>query len=193
MNSKQTLYLALVATFIVTTALWLAPTAGVMPAIIISGSMLGGGIGWYFTSLRYPTDPRKLLPVYLITAVMLYFHIWEEYHYGFGSRIGALTGTGWTESQFVIQIIFYLPLFWILGTIGLYYRHPLGNFVSWFIFFGMFLGEPTHLLVFPNLEGGRYHYFPGMWTALLPMVMGIWGIYIIVQEYKKVKIAGGAV
>ena len=191
--TKQALYLALVATFIVTTALWLAPTAGIMPAIIISGSMLGGGIGWYFTSLHHPTDPRKLLPVYLITAVMLYFHIWEEYHYGFGPRIGALTGTGWTESQFVIQIIFYLPAFWILGAMGLYYRHPLGNFVAWFIFFGMFLGEPTHLLVFPNLEGGRYHYFPGMWTALLPMVMGIWGIYIIVQEYKKVKIAGGAV
>lgn len=191
MQTKQLLYFSLVATFIITTAVWLAPTAGIMPAIIISGSMLGGAIGWYFTSLRHPTDPRKLLPIYLITAVMLYFHIWEEYLYEFGPRIGALTGTGWTESQFVIQIIFYLPIFWILGAIGLYYRHPLGNFIAWFIFFGMFLGEPTHLLVFPNLEGGRYHYFPGMWTALLPMVMGIWGIYIIVQEHKKIKLAGG--
>jgi hypothetical protein len=54
----------------------------------------------------------------------------------------------------------------------------------------MFLGEPVHLLVFTKLEGGCYHYFPGMWTALLPTVMGAWGITIIVKEYRKIKVAG---
>lgn len=191
MNTKQTLYLALVLTFIGTFAVSLVPTAGVMPAIILTGSMLGGMVGWYFTSLKYPTDPRKIVPVYLLTAALLYLHIWEEYLYGFGPRIGALTGTGWSESEFLVQFAFYLPAFWVLGTIGLYYRHPLGNFIAWFVFIGMFLGEPTHLLVFPNLEGGRYHYFPGMWTALLPTAMGVWGIYIIVKEYQKMKFVGG--
>ena len=190
MTTKQTLYLALVVTFIVTFAIPLLQRAGLAPTIIVGGSMIGGAIGWYFTSLKRPTNPRKLVPVYLLTAALLYLHIWEEYLYEFGPRIGVLTGTGWTESEFMVQIAFYLPAFWILGAIGLYYSHPLGNFVAWFVFFGMFLGEPTHLLIFPNLEGGRYHYFPGMWTALLPMVMGIWGIYIIIKDYNKAKLAG---
>lgn len=190
MTTKQSLYLALVATFMVTFNISVFQLAGVMPTIIISGSMVGGMVGWYLTSLKHPTDPRKLLPIYLLTVPLLYFHIWEEYLFGFGPRIGALTGTGWTESEFLMQFAFYLPTFWILSAIGLYYRHPLANFMAWFIFFGMFLGEPVHLLVFPNLEGGRYHYFPGMWTALLPTVMGVWGIYVIVKEYKKIKVTG---
>jgi hypothetical protein len=188
MTTKQSLYLALVVTFIATFAMSLVQTAGVMPTLIVCGSMVGGAVGWYFTSLKYPTDPRKLLPVYLLTVPLLYLHIWEEYLYKFGPLIGALTGTGWTESEFLVQFAFYLPAFWILSAIGLYYRHPLANFIAWFIFFGMFLGEPVHLLVFPNLEGGRYHYFPGMWAALLPTVMGVWGIYVIVKEYKNIKV-----
>lgn len=191
MNTKQSLYLALAATFTVTFAISMLQTMGIMPTTIVFGSMVGGMVGWYFTSLKHPTDPRKILPIYLLTMPLLYLHIWEEYLYQFGPRIGAITGTGWTESEFLIQFAFYLPIFWIVGAIGLYYRHPLANFLSWFVFFGMFLGEPTHLLVFPNLEGGRYHYFPGMWTALLPMVMGVWGIYIVVQEHKKITAAEG--
>jgi hypothetical protein len=185
MTTKQSLYLALVVTFIVTSAISFVQKAGVIPAIIVCGSMVGGAVGWYFTSLKYPTDPRKLLPVYLLTVPLLYLHIWEEYLFEFGPRIGALTGTGWTESEFLVQFAFYLPTFWILSAIGLYYRHPLGNFMSWFIFFGMFLGEPVHLLVFPNLEGGRYHYFPGMWTALLPTVMGVWVSTLPCRNTKK--------
>jgi hypothetical protein len=58
------------------------------------------------------------------------------------------------QGGFLSQIAFYLPSFWILGAIGLYYRHPLANILSRFVFFGMFLSEPTHLLVFSNLKGG---------------------------------------
>lgn len=184
-NSKERLYLALVVAFMVTFAIPVLQTAGVMPAIIIGGSMLGGLVGWYYTSLRHPTDPRKILPIYLLTIFMLYTHIGEEYWGGFGPRIGAITGTGWSQGEFIMQFVFYLPTFWILGALGLYYRHPLANFMAWFIFFGMFLGEPTHLLVFPLAEGGRYHYFPGMWSALLPTVMGCWGIVVIWRDYRK--------
>jgi hypothetical protein len=130
MTTKQALYLALVVTFIVTFAISMVQTAGIMPTLIVCGSMVGGAVGWYFTSLRYPTDPRKLLPVYLLTVPLLYLHIWEEYLYEFGPRIGALTGTGWTESEFLVQFAFYLPTFWILSAIGLVYRHPLGNFIA---------------------------------------------------------------
>ena len=63
--------------------------------------------------------------------------------------------------------------------------------MAWFIFVGMFAGEPTHLLVFPVLEGGRYHYFPGAWTALLPMIMGVWGLYVILAEDRRSRANAG--
>lgn len=185
MTRKQRLYLLLAIAFTATLAVGISATAGIMVAVIVSGSMLVGVVGWARTSLKRPTDPARILPVYLLTVFMLYVHIGEEYVYDFGPRIGALTGTGWTEAQHMLQFGFIVPTFWILAAVALWFRHPLGGFMAWFIFVGMFAGEPTHLLVFPVLEGGRYHYFPGAWTALLPMVMGVWGLYVILQEDRR--------
>lgn len=182
MTRQQYLYLLLACAFTATLALGIAATAGVMVAVIVSGSMAVGLVGWARTSLQRPTDPARILPVYLLTVFMLYVHIGEEYLYDFGPRIGALTGTGWTEAQHMLQFGYIVPAFWILAAVALYRRHPLGGFMAWFIFVGMFAGEPTHLLVFPVLEGGRYHYFPGAWTALLPMVMGVWGLAVILAD-----------
>ena len=185
MTLVHKLYIALAAVFTATFATGIAMTAGTMPTVIVSGSMTAGLVAWAFTSLRCPTDPRRIVPVYLLTAAMLYLHIAEELLFGFGPRIGAITGTGWTQAQFVVEFVFVLPVFWILGALALYFRHPLGGFMAWFIFVGMFLGEPTHLLVFPLAEGGRYHYFPGMWTALLPMVMGFWGLNVMLKDWRR--------
>ena len=184
MTTIEKLYVALAAVFTVTFATGLATTAGTMPTLIVSGSMAAGLVAWARTSLRHPTDPRRIMGVYLMTAAMLYLHIGEEIIYDFGPRIGALTGTGWTQQEFIVEFVFVLPIFWILGALALYKRHPLGGFMAWFIFVGMFLGEPTHLLVFPIAEGGRYHYFPGMWTALLPMVMGFWGLHVMLADWR---------
>jgi hypothetical protein len=70
----------------------------------------------------------------------------------------------------------------VAGAIGIYHRHPLGNFIAWLFFVGMMVGEPTHLLVFPLMEGGRYHYFPGMWTALAPMAPAAYGIWRMLAD-----------
>ena len=185
MTRVQRLYLLLAIAFTATLAMGISATAGVMVAVIVSGSMLVGLVGWARTSLKRPTTPARIVPVYLLTVFMLYVHIGEEYLYDFGPRIGALTGTGWTEAQNMLQFGFIVPAFWVLAALALYKRHPLGGFMAWFIFVGMFAGEPTHLLVFPVLEGGRYHYFPGAWTALLPMVMGVWGLYVILSDHRR--------
>ena len=49
----------------------------------------------------------------------------------------------------------------------------------------MIIGEPTHYLVFPLLEGGRFHYFPAMWTALFPMIPAIYGAALLIKGYRK--------
>lgn len=184
MSTLNKLYIGLVISFTIAFAAILFAQAGPIPTIIVSGSMLVGTALWARTTIKYPTDPAKILPIYLLTVVMLMFHIGEEYAFGFGARIGQITGTGWSQAQFVTMFVFALPFVWIFTGFLIYHRHPLGGFVSWFVFVGMFAGEPTHLAVFPLVEGGRYHYFPGMWTALLPMVMGIWGIAVVMRQYR---------
>ena len=179
------LYLALVIAFIATFGTVFIQHAGVMPFLIVCGSMIAAIPCRLATTYKVPADPKKVLPIYLLIAAMLMAHVWEEYLFEFGPRIGVLTGTGFTQGQFLVEIAFFLPVFWILGAVGLYFRHPLGNYVLWFVILGMILGEPVHLLVFPFLEGGRYHYFPGMWTALFPLVPGLWAFHVLVQGYRE--------
>lgn len=182
---KHKISIAVVVVFILSFAPVMLAQAGIMPFVIVCGAMVGGFVAWLLTTSRIPTDPKKILPIYFLVAATLMLHIWEEYLFGFGPRIAAINGSGWTEREFLLMIAFYMPAFWILGALGIYYRHPLGSYVAWFVFIGMILGEPVHLAVFPLIEGGRYHYFPGMWTALLPMVPGIWGMVVVIKEYRK--------
>ena len=117
MTRVQRLYLLLAIAFTATLALGISATAGVMVALIVSGSMAVGLAGWALTSLKRPTTPARIVPVYLLTVFMLYVHIGEEYLYDFGPRIGALTGTGWTEAQHMLQFGFIVPAFLRLVTI----------------------------------------------------------------------------
>ena len=128
-----------------------------------------------------------MLPAYLVALVLFLVHVLEEYQFDFAGRIAAAAHVHWTETQFVEVIVLLGPAIWIAGAIGLYKKHPLGNFVAWFFFIGMMLGEPTHMLVFPFMEGGRYHYFPGMWSALLPMAPAAYGIWRTLTDDRVVR------
>jgi hypothetical protein len=192
MNNVKHLYLGIVITFIITYGCIMYIQAGFSVTLIICGSMIGGLIVWLKTTFNKPVEPKKILPVYLLTLSFFTLHVMEEYIGDFWVRIRALMHTSWSEHDFILVICFLGPMVWILGSIGIYFRNPLGNFLMWFIFVGMILGEPSHILIFPFLEGGRYHYFPGMWTALFPMIPAIYGIYLVLMEVKKSKVEGKA-
>src|SRR6185437_2161716 len=88
---------------------------------------------------------------------------------------------------------------------------PLAGFLAWFIFIGPGIAEFTHFIfpllkpaIQPHLPGattqavsnGRVvadmrnywvrttgeYYFPGLYTAVLPMIPGIWAIRRMVRE-----------
>jgi hypothetical protein len=111
------------------------------------------------------------------------------YLFDFCTRIAAIFHSHWSEHDYVLLIVLVGPMVWILGGIGLWLRHPLGNFIVWFMLVGMILGEPTHLLVFPFLEGGRYHYVPGMWTALFPMIPAVYAVWRIRKDHRAAEAA----
>ena len=123
---------------------------------------------------------------------VLMLHIAEEYAFDFGGRIAGITEGIWSTEMFLWSLGLGFPLVWISGGIAIAKRHPFGGFASCFLFCGMLLGEPTHLLIFPIREmlihGGHYDYFPGMWTALMPLVSGLWGLVVIVQDSRQQKL-----
>lgn len=184
LDREAKLSAALVATFIATYATVIYLQAGLMVVGIICGAMLAGFAVWLRTTARRPADPAVVLPPYLLTLALFMLHVLEEHEFDFAGRIAKAVHVHWSQHDFLLVIVLVGPAIWIAGAVGLYRRHPLGNYLAWFIFIGMILGEPVHLLVFPFLEGGRYHYFPGMWSALLPMVPAVFGAWRVLTEHR---------
>lgn len=184
---------------------------GLPPVIIVGGSGLIALILWIKTYLRQPLDAQVILPVFLLTVAALEVHMTEEYLTGFGPAMSRLFDISWTERSFLLIFAFIGPTLYALTALGLYYRIPLAGFVAWFIFIGPGVAEFTHF-IFPVLQpaiqpdvagsisqavsNGRFvadmpnyylkttgvYYFPGLYTAILPMIPGIYAIVKVLHE-----------
>ena len=201
---KQKISLAVAIAFCI-----VAPAIGYLkigwpPVIIVGGSGIIGFFIWYFTYLKNPVDPRKILPVFLLTVAALQIHMVEEYLTGFGPAMSRLFNIPWTEKGFVMVFTLIGPAIYTLTALGLYYKFPLAGFIAWFIFIGPGLAEFTHFIfpaIEPHIEATNpqnvskvidgtlvsnmpnyYHkttghyYFSGMWTAVLAMIPGLYAI-----------------
>lgn len=178
---QRVAYFSLVALFVATFIIAFGRQAGPLPAAIIGGAMTVALFAWSTTTLRNtPNYPPQLLTAYLLTGAALMAHIAEEYAFEFASRMAQLGAHGWTQEHFAHSIVFFGPAVWILGAAAIAFRNPLGGYFAWFLFVAMIFAEPVHY-VFPLLEGLPYDYFPGMWTALLPMVPAIWGLRLLTR------------
>src|SRR5215468_18511 len=84
-----------------------APTMGYIkiglpPVIIVGGAAIVGYLFWYFTYLKEPTDPKIILPLFVLTVAALQIHIVEEYEMGFGPAMSRLFNIPWTEKSFLM-------------------------------------------------------------------------------------------
>src|SRR5919108_1415958 len=114
------------------------------------------------------------------------------------------------DASFLKIFVFILPVVYYLTAIGLLLRVPLAAFVAWFIFIGPGIAEFTHFifpLIRPALEptnpaaisatingvpitGMENHYlgvtgtyyFPGLYTAVIPMIPGIYSVWWIFKN-----------
>lgn len=185
-------------------------TIGLPPIIIIGGSAIIGFTFWYLTYFKNPTDPKIILPIFVLTVACLQIHIIEEYLTGFGPAMSRLFNISWSEKSFLIVFALVGPTIYTLTTLGLYYRVPIAGFIAWFIFIGPGFAEFTHFifpLIQPHLEPGNLncisqtingtpvadmpnyyskttgkYYFSGMYTAVLPMIPGIYAIYRLTRK-----------
>jgi hypothetical protein len=195
----------------------IAPTVGYLkiglpPVIIVGGAAVIGLVFWYFTYLKNPTDPKIILPLFVLTVAALQIHIVEEYQTGFGPAMSRLFNIPWSEKSFLMVFALVGPTIYTLTTLGLYFRIPMAGFIAWFIFIGPGVAEFTHF-IFPLLQPDidptnlnsitqtingtevtdmpnyyfkttGHYYFSGMYTAILPMIPGIYAIYRLTLEHR---------
>ena len=175
------------------------------PVIIVGGSGTAAFVLWSLTYLRRPLPPEVVLPPFLLTVAALEAHMIEEYLTGFGPAMSRLFNISWSERSFLMIFAFIGPVLYSLTALGLFRRVPFAGFLMCFILIGPGVAEFVHF-IFPALQPevqptvaapvqavvgrgqlmqnlpnfwvhvtGRY-YFPGMYTAILPMIPGIYGI-----------------
>src|SRR6476661_9601367 len=182
-----------------------AALAFIVVAMIAGGAGIVGFVMWVKTYLRKPVGPVIILAPFLLTVAALEVHMTEEWLTGFGPAMSRLFDISWTEHSFLLVFAFIGPTLYSLTALGLYYRVPMAGFLAWFIFIGPGVAEFTHFIfpllrpaIRPDLPGtisatvsngrlvaempnywigatGRY-YFPGLYTAALPMIPGIYAI-----------------
>jgi hypothetical protein len=183
---------------------------GMPPVVIVGGSGLVALIAWATTYLKRPPPSETILPLFLLTVAALEVHMTEEYLTKFGPAMSRLFNIPWTERGFLLVFAFIGPALYALTALGLFYRVRIAGFMAWFIFIGPGVAEFTHFIFpllrpalspelthtisheFPNgayiadmpnyyaHATGRY-YFAGMYTAILPMIPGIYAIYRLVK------------
>jgi hypothetical protein len=175
------------------------------PVIIVGGSGSAALVLWSLTYLRRPLAPEIVLPAFLFTVAGLQVHLIEEYLTGFAPAMSRLFDISWSVESYLMIFVFVGPTLYTLTALGLFFRVPLAGFLLCFILIGPGVAEFTHF-IFPILKPdvqptvaaavqavvgrgqlmqglpnfwvkvtGRY-YFPGMYTAILPMIPGIYGI-----------------
>ena len=198
---NQVVALALIVFFVAA----LKTNVGIPPTIIVGASALVGFFCWRATNLRRPITPVTTTILFLLTTAALHVHMYEEHSALFGPAMSRLFGIAFPDERFMQIFVFALPTLYYLTAIGLLLRVPLAGFVAWFIFIGPGIAEVTHFifpLITPALEPanpapigavingvriegmanhyfavtGKY-YFPGMYTAILPMIPGISAVW----------------
>ena len=171
------LSLTAAATFVVATGAAGYLTIGLPPVVIVGGSGLVAMVLWSRTYLKRPVDPEIVLPVFLLTVAALEVHMAEEYLTGFGPAMSRLFDIGWTERSFLMVFAFIGPgvaefthfIFPILQPA----IHPeLPASLSQAVSNGVYVAD------MPNyyFQTTGVYYFPGLYTAILPMIPGIWAI-----------------
>src|ERR1700693_190034 len=197
--------MAIAAAFLIISMLAVYRYIGWPPVLIVGGSGTAAFILWSLNYVRRPLPPAVVLPAFLLTVAGLQIHLIEEYLTGFAPAMSRLYNISWSVNSYLMIFVFIGPVLYTLTALGLFRRVPLAGFLMCFILIGPGVAEFTHF-IFPLLKPdvqptvaasvqaivgrgqlmqdlpnfwvhvtGRY-YFPGMYTAFLPMIPGIYGL-----------------
>lgn len=133
---------------------------------------------WLATSYRHPRR-RRFLPFYLVAVLLLLLQGLEQWHFGYAPTLQRLF-----PASFAAPVVFderiQLAVFtlaavslYLLGGLGLFFHHPLGNYMAWFVVAQAAVGGLALLAM--SLGTGHFHYIPGLATGVAGIPLGIAG------------------
>lgn len=154
---------------------------GPVPAVIFAVFLFGGLVLWRFTTYGRPADPERIVVPYLLTVMLFIVHVLEEYLAGFPAAMTDLTGYNVSERNFLMVAAFIGPLLWLAGLVLFYLRTELGNYLTAAFFVAMTISELAHF-AFPVARDGSLAYFPGLYTAALPLIPAWVALHRFVRE-----------
>ncbi len=138
---------------------------GVPPVVIVGGSSLIALVLWIKTYMRRPLDAEIILPGFLLTVAALEVHMIEEYFWPWFIFIGP----GVAEfTHFIFPIL--RPAI----------EPQLAGSISQAVSNGRFVADMHNYWV----KTTGVYYFPGMYTAILPMIPGIYTIRRVLKGAK---------
>ena len=152
--------------------------------VLFSVAFIGGLVLWLLTTFRAPIDPHTIIVPYLVTVILFVVHVYEEFASHVEHHLARLSGLQVTQTDFLIIAAFSGPIVWLLGAVMLLKRWAFGYFLGSTFLFGMMFAELSHF-VSPLMEDGTFHYTPGMYTAILPVISGWFTFRIVLREMKR--------
>ena len=127
-----------------------------------------------------------------MTVILFIVHVYEEFATHVEHHLSQLSGLQVAQTDFLIVAAFSAPIVWLLGAVMLLKRWAFGYFFASTFLFGMMFAELSRFFS-SFMESGTFHYTPGMYTAILPVVSGWFTFRIVLREMKKERSKGGAV
>ncbi len=180
--SRQTQWMGRLVAFagVIFQTVWLGlPAVALSLALLISlGMWLGGG--WRI----HPGLSR----VFGLALVIFLCHVAEEYLTGFQAALPALFGQArWSDGRYLAFNAVWALAF-LIALIGLRYGRPLAVFVVCFFAVGGGVGNGIAHLLLALARGG---YFPGTWTALACLGVGVWLLWLLYAPNSEYRKSGG--
>lgn len=146
--------------------LWVSLT---LPVVL---GFVPGVILTYFTYLfleKRPWDPHRILPMYLIALAVQFIHFAEEYLTDFTTKLPELLNQPPYPEDFWLVFNMIAYAVFVLGAIFLFQRKKEFFVIPlFFILVGVVFNGIAHVLLAAWVSG----YFPGLFTALVYLIIG---------------------
>lgn len=144
-------------------------------------SLIIGIIIWRNTIAINIESSYKILPLYMLMLALYLLYSQETEIGQYEEHLAILFKTNLPYPE-----LYYIKLILMLfGGISLYRQKPIGGLIVIVASVYIILAQPVTFFLFPLLESIKtnypFHYFPGMWTALLPVIPALSLIVIIMQ------------
>ena len=177
------IYPVVAAIFAVALVTLVYARAGLPAFVIFAAASSIAYVLWLLTTYRWPADPQRIVPLYLVALAAQVLHTVEEYVSDFPGELAALFGTAPLGiDAFVVGVMGVGAAIWILTAVGLLYRNPFANYLLWFFVVGPGVINAIAHVSFPFIGGVSY--FPGVITVILPTIMSIVVIVALIRGYR---------